>query len=305
MSVTVLVPDENGRRVLSQLAGVRALRFDPGEPLPDGAGDAEVLVPRFLARTAEMIDLMHDLPNLRLVQLLTAGAEDWIGRLPDGVMLSNGRGAHGGSVAEWVLGVLLTIYWDLTDFVDAQRDRRWAHHRTDGLQGKRILVIGAGDLGRTLQQRLEVFDTTVTLVGTVARGHVRGVAELPELLGECDVVVLMVPVTAETVGMVDAKFLARMTDGAVLVNAARGPVVDTEALLAELSSGRLCAALDVTDPEPLPSDHPLWTAPGLLLTPHIGGSSRGNFDRAYAIAAEEITRYVAGERPKNLVLGQY
>ncbi|MEV6426127.1 2-hydroxyacid dehydrogenase [Nocardia sp. NPDC051463] len=291
--------------MLSRINGVRALRFDHGQPLPVDAEDAEVLVPRFLAHPSETVELICGLPRLRLIQLLTAGAEDWIGRLPAGVELSNARGAHGGSVAEWVLAVLLTFYWDLTAFADAQSKHRWAHHQTDGLRGKRILVVGAGDLGTTLQRRLEVFDVTVTLVGTVARDQVRAVDELPELLGRYDVVVLMVPVTSETVGMVDAEFLARMADGAVLVNAARGTLVDTDALVAELSSGRLRAALDVADPEPLPSDHPLWTAPGLLLTPHIGGSSRGNFDRAYAIVADEITRFAAGESPKNLVRGEY
>jgi len=305
MSVTVLVPDESGSKILSQIAGVTALCFDPDRPLPAGADDAEVLVPRFLAPPSDVIELTRDLPRLRLVQLLTAGAEEWIGRLPEGVLLSNGRGAHGASVAEWVLAALLTFSWDLTVFGAAQREHRWAYHQTDGLQGSRILIVGAGDLGTALRRRLAVFDVTVTLVGTVARDGVRAVAELPELLGGHDVVVLMVPVTPKTVGMVDAEFLARMTDGAVLVNAARGSVVDTDALVAELASGRLRAALDVTDPEPLPPDHPLWTVPGLLLTPHIGGSSRGNIDRAYSIAAAEITRYVAGEPPKNLVRGHY
>jgi phosphoglycerate dehydrogenase-like enzyme len=173
------------------------------------------------------------------------------------------------------------------------------------LAGKRILGVGAGDLGVELRRKLEPFDATLTLVGTNARDGVHGVDELPELLGEFDVVVLMVPVTDKTIGMVDAKFLARMADGAILVNVARGPVVDTEALLSELRSGRLRAALDVTDPEPLPPDHPLWTAPGLLLTPHVAGSSRGSVERAYAVAAAEIARFAAGEPPKNLVHGDY
>lgn len=304
MPITVLVPDEYGIDALSGVDGVRPLLFRPDDPLPAGAEDAEVFIPSVFD-VPKMVESACGLPALRLVQLLTAGAEEWIGRLPSGVLLSNGRGAHGGSVAEWIVGALLAIYRDLPGFVVAQHERRWAYHRTDGLQGKRILVVGAGDIGANLRRRLEPFDTTVTMVGSRARDGVRGVAELPALLGEQDAVVLLVPMTAQTEGMVDAAFLAGMADGAVLVNAARGRVVDIAALLAELESGRLRAALDVTDPEPLPPEHPLWSAPGLLLTPHVGGSSRGNVERAYAVAAAEVARYASGQEPNNVVRGAY
>lgn len=194
---------------------------------------------------------------------------------------------------------------ELIEFGAARRERRWDHRQTDTLVGKRVLGIGAGDLAIELRRRLEAFDATLTLVGTTARDGVHGVDELPGLLGEFDAVVLMVPLTDQTIGMVDARFLAAMADGAVLVNVARGPIVHTEALLAELASGRLRAALDVTDPEPLPADHPLWTAPGLLLTPHVAGNSRGVVERAYSVVAAEVARYAAGELPKNLVRGDY
>ncbi|WP_406231001.1 2-hydroxyacid dehydrogenase [Nocardia sp. NBC_01009] len=289
--------------MLSEVTGIRPLRFEPGRPLPAGAELAEVLIPAFLTRP-DSIDLTG-LPKLRLVQMLTAGADGWIGQLPDGVLLSNARGAHGASVAEWVLGALLTIYREFGGFADTKRACRWNHHQTDTLAGKRVLGIGAGDLGIELRRKLEAFDATLTLVGVNARDGVHGVDELPELLGGFDVVVLMVPVTGKTIGLVDAKFLTRMADDAILVNVARGPVVDSEALLSELISGRLRAALDVTDPEPLPSDHPLWTAPGILLTPHVAGNSRGSTERAYAVAASEIARFAAGEQPKNLVHGEY
>lgn len=303
MPVTVLVPDDYGVGILARLDGIRPVRYAPGEALPAAAELAEVLIPAFLARP-ESID-MAGLPKLRLVQMLTAGAERWIGRLPDGVLLSNARGAHGGSSAEWVVAALLTIYRELTEFAVLRGERRWYQHRTDTLAGKRILGIGAGDLGIELRRRVEAFDATLTLVGTTARDGVHGVDELPRLLGEFDVVVLMVPVTDQTIGMVDTEFLAKMADGAVLVNVARGPIVRTEALLAELVSGRLRAALDVTDPEPLPPDHPLWSAPGLLLTPHVAGSTRGSLERAYSVVAAEVARFAAGELPKNLVRGDY
>jgi phosphoglycerate dehydrogenase-like enzyme len=201
--------------------------------------------------------------------------------------------------------VLLSFYRHLPFFLDAQRAGRWDFQVTDTLQDKRVLIVGAGDLGVQLARRLEPFDVTTTLVGRTARDGVRGEDELPGLLGSHDAVVLVVPLTSDTSGMVDAEFLSRMADGAILVNAARGPVVDTDALVAELRTGRLRAALDVTDPEPLPPDHPLWSVDGLLLTPHVAGSCTGREKRAYGVAAAEVARFVRGEEPRNLVHGEY
>jgi phosphoglycerate dehydrogenase-like enzyme len=307
MAITVLVPDEQGVEALAGVAGVRTLVYDakkPDEPLPPGAEDAEVLVPGFLIET-DPAAFFARLPNLRLIQLMSAGAEAWVDRVPDQVLLSTARGAHGGSTAEWALGALIAVYRELIPFDRLRETRTWDRHVTDTLQDKRVLVLGAGDLGRRMRRRLEASDATATLVGTTTREGVHGIDELPTLLGEHDAVVLMVPLTDATTGLVDAEFLARMPDGAVLVNAARGKVVDTAALLAELESGRLLAALDVTDPEPLPPDHPLWTAPGLLLTPHVAGSVHGYPRRAYAVVAAEIARYAAGTEPENLVHGAY
>ncbi|MRH93117.1 phosphoglycerate dehydrogenase [Nocardia sp. SYP-A9097] len=304
MTVTVLVPDDYGLAAVSRLEGARAVRFRLGEALPDGAEEAEVLVPGFLVGH-EAVHMTWELPKLRLVQLLTAGAEAWVGRVPEGVQLSIARGAHGASTAEWALTGLLTVYREFIEFAQAQREHRWTQHHTDTLSGKRILIVGAGDLARELERKLVAFDATCVKVGTHAREDIRGVGELPSLLGDFDAVVMMVPVTAATTGMVDAEFLARMTDGAILVNAARGPVVQTDALVAELQTGRLRAILDVTDPEPLPAGHPLWDAPGVLITPHVGGSSRGSQQRGWAIATEQIRRYLAGAAPENLVHGEY
>ncbi|WP_130344657.1 2-hydroxyacid dehydrogenase [Herbihabitans rhizosphaerae] len=302
MTITVLVPDDHGVAALGVVPGVRAVRYDSERELPD---DAEVLVPPFLGYPDALLDRAAALPKLRLVHTLTAGAERWIGRVSDGVDLAVSRGAHGGSTSEWAMAVLLSIYRELREFDHDHRAGVWRHHQTDTLQGKRILVIGAGDLGRRMRRKLEAFDAEATLVGSTARDGVHGVDELPALLGEHDAVVLMVPLTDGTRGMVDAAFLSSMRDGAVLVNAARGPVVHTDALLAELEAGRLRAALDVTDPEPLPDGHPLWTAPGLLLTPHVAGSVRGQRDRAYGIVAANLRRLVAGEILRNLVTGDY
>ncbi|GGS52299.1 MULTISPECIES: 2-hydroxyacid dehydrogenase [Actinokineospora] len=303
MTVTVLVPDEHGVAALSDLDGVRAVRYPSLDELPAEAAEAQVLVPGIGVPPGP--DVYSRLPALRLVQLLTAGVEHWTGTVPEGVMLSTGRGAHGASTAEWAMTALLTVYREFREFEAARIERRWASHVTETLQGKRVLVLGAGDLGQDLRRKLDAFDAHATLVGTRARDGVHGLDELDALIPEHDAVVLVVPLTSATRGMVDARFLARMPDGAILVNAARGAVVDTDALLAELRSGRLRAALDVTDPEPLPSDHPLWSAPGLLLTPHVGGACAGHRDRAYRVVAEQVARFVAGERPANLVRGEY
>ncbi|MEV6826317.1 2-hydroxyacid dehydrogenase [Amycolatopsis sp. NPDC051102] len=302
MTLTVLVPDDEGMSVLAEVPRVLPVRYQWGDPVPPEAGKAEVLIP---GKHPPGEQLWRTVPNLKLIQLLSAGAEDWVGRVPDGVLLSTCRGAHGGSTAEWVVAVLLSVYRQLDVFAAAQREGRWVRRTTETLQGKRVLVIGAGDLGQHLRRRLEPFDARCTMVGMTAREGVHGVRELPGLLELHDVVVLMVPLTSRTRGMVDADFLSRMRDGAVLVNVSRGAVVVTDALVAELTTGRLRAALDVTDPEPPPAGHPLWTAPGLLLTPHVGGAVRGVRGRSYAVAAAEIARYAGGELPDNLVHGEY
>ncbi|MBB5955421.1 phosphoglycerate dehydrogenase-like enzyme [Saccharothrix tamanrassetensis] len=304
MTLTVLVPDELGIRVLSDVEGVRPVLYSADSELPPEAADAEVLVPKFLHNT-DPREFFGRLPKLRLVQLLSAGVERFIGTVPEGVMLSTCRGAHGGSTAEWAIGALLAIYRDFPAFELARRERRWDYHVTETLQDKKVLVVGAGDLGEQFRRRLEPFDASATLVGRTARDGVHGMDELPELLGGFDAVLVVVPLTAETRGMVDAGFLSRMKDGAVLINAARGPVVDTAALVAELATGRLRAALDVTEPEPLPADHPLWTVPGLFLTPHVAGSCTGHAERAYAVVAGEVARFARGEEPRNLVRGEY
>jgi len=300
----VLVPEDEGEAALAGVAGVEVVRYDPDGVLPAEAARAQVLVPPFLA-PASAVSIVERLPELRLVQLLTAGAEAWVGRLPDGVALSDCRGAHSGATAEWIVGALISVYRHFPQFVRAQDARRWDYHVTDTLAGKRVLIVGAGDVAEHTVRRLAPFEVTTTLVGRRARPGVHGIDEVHELLGRHDACVVIVPLTDATRRLVDAEFLAAMPDGALLVNAARGPVADTDALTAELTSGRLMAALDVTDPEPLPADHPLWAAPGLFLCPHVGGSVPGRLERAYRIAAEQIAAFARGEDPPNLVVDGY
>nr|WP_205808656.1 2-hydroxyacid dehydrogenase [Micromonospora sp. HNM0581] len=281
---------------------------DPAK-LPSPKAGVQFWVPPFLAGR-KAVGLLHELPDLAVVQLLSAGADVWVGRMPDGVTLCDARGVHDPSTAEWVVAAILSQLRGFPAMARAQARRRWAYDEvapTDELAGKRVLIVGAGSIGTALRARLTPFEVEFVLVARTARpGHgVHGVDELPRLLPQADVVVLLVPLTEQTRGLVDETFLAAMRDGALLVNAARGPVARTEALVAELGTGRICAALDVTDPEPLPADHPLWAMPNVLITPHVAGSVRGLLPRAYRLVGEQIRRFVAGEPPRNVVVDGY
>jgi phosphoglycerate dehydrogenase-like enzyme len=299
----VLVPSRAiGEAVQGISPRVRAHRVDPSDGLPEGeAALGQVWVPR--AGGAPLPDeaFFAALPHLRLVQLLSAGAEKFAGRLPDGVLLCNARGAHTPSTAEWVVTATLAAQRGIPFFVREQAAGRWSPGTHSSLVGARVLMVGAGDIGRAIGRMLAGFDVDLTYVARTARDGVHATTELPGLLPHADVVVVIVPVTPETTGMVDAGFLAAMRDGALLVNAARGVVVDTDALLAELGTGRLRAALDVTDPEPLPGGHPLWSAPGLLLTPHVAGAVPDTEDRAAAVVTDQVRRILAGTPLVNVV----
>jgi phosphoglycerate dehydrogenase-like enzyme len=298
----VLVPQGLGFEKMDDSATVEAVYYEPGDPWPPGHLDATVVVVGY-ENAAAIGARFVELPDLRLIQTLNAGYEHWLPLLPDGVMLSNGRGAHGGSSAEWVVAALLAIYRDLRLFNEQQSAGIWREKDTETLIGKRVVVLGAGDLAVNLASRLAPFETEVVLVGRRARPGVHALADIDALLPNADAVVALLPESEATHHIIDAEFLARLRDGAVVVNAGRGGSVDTDALLAELTSGRLRAALDVTDPEPLPAGHPLWSAPGLLLTPHVAGSTTGAWERAWAVAVRQIEAYADGGRPPNLVAG--
>jgi phosphoglycerate dehydrogenase-like enzyme len=299
----VLVPSRAVGVAIEALSPrIRAHPIDADAGLAKGeAARAQVWVPRVSGAVIPDNGFLDALPQLRLVQLLSAGAEKFVDRLPEGVVLCNARGAHTAATAEWAVTVTLAAQRGIPFFVREQDAGRWSFRTHRSLVGARVLVVGAGDIGRTIGRMLSGFDVEVTYVARTPREGVRAPADLPELLPRADVVIVIVPVTPETTGMVDAGFLAAMPDGALLVNAARGVVVDTDALVAELSSGRLRAALDVTEPEPLPAGSPLWSAPGLLLTPHVGGEVPQTGERAAATVVDQLRRVLAGEPLVNVV----
>lgn len=273
--------------------------------VPEGLDEVEFWVPPYLSAARAVAVLVDRMPALRVVQTLTAGVDDVCPLLPPGVTLCNARGVHDASTAELAVALTLAALRGLPDHVRAQQSGQWRHERRPSLADRTVLLVGYGAIGAAVERRLAGFECDVLRVARTARDGVAGFEALPELLPRVDVVVLCVPMTAQTRGLVDAGFLARMRDGALLVNVARGAVVDTGALLAEVSRGRLLAALDVTDPEPLPPDHPLWRAPGVLITPHVGGDTTAFLPRAFALVAAQLRRYVAGQPLVNVVHADY
>ena len=295
----VCVAHENGVELMGELpVGIDIVVA----PEPDV--DVEVWVPSFLG-TAPPAAAFARLTALRVVQLLTAGADTWVGRVPGHVTLCDARGVHTSATAEWAVTAILAYVRDFPHFARAQSRSEWAYRRTDELAGKRVLIVGAGSIGEGVADRLRPFEVSLTLVARRPRAGVHGVDELPALLPAADIVVLTVPLTDATIGLVDGDFLAAMRDGALLVNASRGRVVDAQALTLELAKGRLGAALDVTDPEPLPAGDPLWQLPNVLLTPHIAASVGGVLVRAYSLVGDQLRRYAAGEPLLNVVTEGY
>lgn len=266
------------------------------------------------------------LRGVRVVQATVAGVDGILSLIPKDVLFCDARGAHTIPTAEWAVAAVLGALKYFPLFADVQRAGIWSRRKEgearyqalhpsqpklyptvlcEELHGRQVLIVGYGDIGRAIEARLLPFGVEIVRVARTARDGVHGVEKLMELLPAADVVILIVPFTSETTGMIGAEQIARMKQGALLVNAARGPVVDTNALIAALHAGRIQAAIDVTDPEPLPDGHPLWSAPNLLITPHIAGSTPMFMRRAMEFAAAQVGRYLQGEPLENQVIGEY
>lgn len=302
--VEVWIPERSGREAIGELPEGVSIDVIPQDgELPPAALGAEFLV--LTARDRRLIDRLGRMSALRVIQTISAGVDWLLPAVPGGVTLCDARGARDGAVAEWVLASILASTRALPELRDRQREHRWAWRRSEELAGRTVLILGYGAIGAAVERRLEPFGVDVVRVARHAREGVHPVGELGSLLALADVVVVLLPLTPETRGMLDAELLARLRTGALLVNAARGPVVDAEALLARLRAGELRAALDVTDPEPLPADHPLWDAPGVLVTPHNAGDTLAADRRAFALVGEQLRRYARGEPLLNVVEGGY
>jgi phosphoglycerate dehydrogenase-like enzyme len=271
--------------------------------VPSSIGDVEFFVAPY-ATTPEALTVTAQMSGLKVLQTLSAGYEHAIPYLPDGATLCNARGVHDASTAELALALMLASLRQIPAFVRAQSKHEWRPGAFEALADKHVLIVGYGSIGAAIERRLLPFETTVTRVARTARPEngVRGVTELMSLLPSADIVVIVTPLTPQTRHMVDDDFLQAMKPGALLVNVGRGAVVDTDALVRALVAQQVTAALDVTDPEPLPADHPLWSAPGLLISPHVGGNTSAFFPRARRLVCEQIARYIGGEPLENVVV---
>jgi phosphoglycerate dehydrogenase-like enzyme len=276
-----------------------------GDGWPDSITEVEFYVLPYM-KGEEVLDRVGDMSRLRVIQTLTAGVENFLPYVPEGVTLCNAAGVHDASTAELAVALALASGRSLDHFARNQTSGVWEPLRLGiSLADQRVLIIGHGHIGAAIERRLAGFEiASVTRVARRPRTEpvlVHTVEELPRLLPNADVVFLVAPHTPQTEGMIGSKELAALPNGALLVNVARGKLVDTAALLAETSTGRIRAALDVTDPEPLPPEHPLWRTPGVLISPHVGGASTAFFPRADRLIAAQLDRFAAGQELENII----
>ena len=301
----VSFPSRSWVRDVGEIEGIEPLVWHPDNPVPDVP--VEVVVAPYIGAAGCIASVAH-VDGVRLVQLLTAGYDGIFERVPERIAVANAAGVHDDSTAELTLALILAAQRGIPDFARAQTEGAWLRLGfLPSLADRRVVVIGYGGVGRAIVARLLPFRAEVIAVASTARDgdefvdQVHGMTDLASLLPTAEVVVLALPLTEATRGLVDDDFLGALPDDALVVNIARGAVVDTEAVLRH--TDRLRFALDVTEPEPLPPDHPLWTAPGVLITPHVGGPSTAFRPRAVAMLREQLTRIASGQPPIHLVRG--
>ncbi|MFR9674519.1 2-hydroxyacid dehydrogenase [Streptomyces sp. TR02-1] len=283
--------------------------WDGAEDFPADPARCGFYVVPYMKGPRVAVAPLHAMTGVRVVQTLTAGIDHVAGAVPDlpaGTVLCNARGVHDASTAELALTLTLASLRGVPDFVRAQSSGAWLQGIRPALADRTVLIVGYGAIGSAVEDRLVPFEPAEVLrvartARTTERGAVHALDDMAELLPRADVVILCTPLTEQTRGLVGAGFLARMRDGALLVNVARGAVVDTAALLPEVESGRLQAALDVTDPEPLPPEHPLWRAPGVLISPHVGGPTTAFLPRAKRLLRAQLGRWARGAGLEHVV----
>jgi phosphoglycerate dehydrogenase-like enzyme len=304
-TVVVCLPDVPELVHMGELPANVDVRLVPPEPEPvPDLGEAELIVPDMRTRAPLLELLAGGGERLPVIQTLSAGVDWLIGRVPEHVLVCNARGVYDAPLAEWVVGAILAMERGLVVSRDAQARRAWEAIEPPELLGRRVVILGFGSIGTAISDRLRPFGVEVDGVGRTARDGVRGLADLDDLLPDAEILVDILPLTGETRGLLDARRLSLLPDGALVVNAGRGRTIDTAALLEELRAGRIRAALDVTDPEPLPPDHPLWGLPNVLVTPHMAGDSPASTIRAFELAGDQVRRFAAGEPLINEV-GRY
>jgi phosphoglycerate dehydrogenase-like enzyme len=294
------------------------------EARPERTIDVEFWIPPVTAK--EAAQALPHLRGVRIVQSLYAGVDWLINMLPPGLVLCDAQGLHNIPTAEWTVSAILAALKYFPFYFEVQQSADWRRRREaderframfpdtpksipisleEELYGKQVLIVGFGAIGQAIAERLLPFGVEIVRVARRARETVHSIERLLELLPSADVIVLIVPLTPETTGLIGEREFAAMKQGALLVNAARGPVVNTDSLLASLEAGRIRAALDVTDPEPLPPDHPLWKAPNVFITPHVAATTPAFVPRAMDFISAQLMRYMNGEPLINVVTGHY
>lgn len=282
--------------------GVRCEVVDFAADSRTGRDDVEFVVLPY-GPSDDTLSSLAGMPRLRVVQSLAAGVDRVAPHVPPGVLLCSGRGAHDTATAELAVTLALASTRGIPGYLADQAQRRWLPRTDPGLADKRVLVIGYGSIGSAIGARLRCFDVDLVPVARTGRPGVHPISDLTALLPAADVVILAVPLTDDTRGLVNADFLNRLRPGALVVNVSRGAVVVTEDLADSLYAGRVCAALDVTDPEPLPVNSRLWQAPNLILTPHIGARSDALTPRIQRLICEQVTRFAYGRQLLNVMKG--
>ncbi|MBS2963741.1 dihydrofolate reductase [Actinocrinis puniceicyclus] len=282
----------------------------PADPLADQRlAEVRVLIPPLVRNQADdgydLKTLIASASRLDLVQALTSGVDWIVDLIPAEVTLCSVRGAYDDLMAELMLAGILAVYKEIPHHAAAQARGRWEPRQVRVLGGSRVLFVGYGSIAQCLEKYLLPFGVEVRRVARRPREGVDGISELSVLLPGADIVVVLTPLTAQTQGLIDEEFLTLMKPGALLVNGARGLVADTEALIAAAERGKVRAYLDVTDPEPLPDGHALWSAPGVFITPHIGSLVPENRERAFAVVRENLISWARGETLRNVVAGDY
>jgi Phosphoglycerate dehydrogenase and related dehydrogenases len=308
--VVSLPKNQELRDALGTIPGVRFIQWDMTGPCPEPQID--IVVPPYIAGNKLLTQLNST--DARLVQWQSIGYNGVEKYLPAGIPFANATSVHEASTAELTLALILASQRGLPDFIAEGLAHDWRPRIQPSLADRNILLIGYGGVAKAIEARLGGFEVALTRLARKARDDrnlagevvpIHAMSSLEDCLATCDIAIVALPLTEDTKGLINASALAAMPTGSLLVNIGRGPIVDTDALVLELQKGRLRAALDVTDPEPLAVDHPLWDCPGTLITPHVGGNSTAMLPRMAALIARQIRHLQLGEAPENIVIGAW
>lgn len=281
-------------------SGLTHLPTDGVTPRAEDLEKITFYVPAYMYGAAALAPIAQ-MSSLQVIQSPNAGVDDVIPIRPKGVTLCNAAGVHDASTAELAVGLAIAARRGFAEFAQNQSKGIWSHTSNLALTDSKVAIVGHGNIGKTIARMLAGFEVQVTSFSKSGSDGALTMDQFDVQITSFDVIILIVPLNDQTRNLMNAKRLATMKDGAALINVARGAVIDTEALLAELNTKRIFAALDVTDPEPLPAGHPLWSAPNTLITPHVGGDSKAFEPRGRALVEAQLARFATGKPLINVV----